>query len=584
MSSILLLYGQSRLGEIVKKKQSTTYKKIGLASVIMMVSVFSSRVIGLVREMCIAYVGGAGGGVDAYQVAFIIPEILNHVVASGFLSVTFIPIFSSYLTDGREEEGWRVFSIIFNTFGLFLLLLIVLAFQFSPQLVTWLAPGLTDPVRFHQAVKMTRIIMPAQFFFFSGGLFMAVQFTKEKFFLPALAPLIYNIGIIAGGIAGMIFLPKMGIGIDAAIPTNLNIEMDVSQITNIGAGMEGFAWGVLGGAFFGNFLVQYIGARRVGMKILPIINMKHPQFITYVLLTLPLMVGLTMTFSTEIFLKYFGSFLPEGSIAALNYALRIMFILVGIFGQAVGVASYPFMAKLAAKGKLSELNALLNTTLKFLALVIPVSVLFMVLRNEIVLLLFQRGRFDPDATRMTAQVLPFIMAGAIAFAAQTVVVRGYYAMQNTWFPALFGTVSVVVSLPIFFMGMKWMGASGVALALSISAMLNTGVLFMLWNRRASNDDARSLYRFFMKIVLISAGIGGILWWGYRFLLKILNHTGETVLLNPSTFTGALIISSCIGMLFITLFVLSGVVFKIDEIRIFMNKISSKIVSKFIRRI
>ena len=526
------------------------YEKIGWASIIMMVSVVSSRVIGLVREMCIAYVGGAGGSVDAYQVAFIIPEILNHVVASGFLSVTFIPIFSSYLTNGKETEGWRVFSIIFNTFGVLLLILIAVAFYFSPTLVTWLAPGLTNPLHFNQAVKMTRIIIPAQFFFFSGGLFMAVQFTKEKFFLPALAPLIYNIGIIGGGITGML----------------------LTQPSGTGAGMEGFAWGVLGGAFTGNFLVQYIGARRVGMKMLPLINLRHPQFIRYLLLTLPLMVGLTMTFSTEIFLKYFGSFLPEGSIAALNYALRIMFILVGIFGQAVGVASYPFMAKLAAQKKINELNELLNTTLKFLALVIPVSVFFMILRHEIVLLLFQRGRFNLDATRMTAQVLPFIMAGTIAFAAQTVVVRGYYAMQNTWLPALFGTGAVIVSLPVFFIGMKWMGASGVAMALSISAMLNTGVLFLLWNKRTSNEGARSLYAFFCKIVLISCGIGIILWWVYGVFVSLASRT----IVDPSTFIGAGCFLMGIGLLFFALFVLSGILFKIDEIKILINRIRARV--------
>ncbi len=520
----------------------TTLTKIGFASFIMMLSVFSSRIIGLAREMCIAFAGGAGASVDAYQVAFVIPEILNHVVASGFLSVTFIPVFSYYITNNQEEEGWRVFSIIFNTFGTLLILLIGVAFYYAPQLVQCLAPGLTDPERFNQAVRMTRIIMPAQFFFFSGGLFMAVQFTKEKFFLPAMAPLIYNIGIIAGG---LLLAPRIG--------------------------MEGFAWGVLAGAFAGNFLLQYVGAGNVGMKILPVINLKHPQFIKYLLLTLPLMVGLTMTFSTEIFLKYFGSFLPDGSIAALNYALRIMFILVGIFGQAVGVASYPFMAKLASRGQITELNELLNTTLKFLSLVIPVSVLFMVLKHEIVLLLFQRGRFDIEATQLTARVLPFIMAGTAAFAAQTVVVRGYYAIQNTWIPAVFGTLAVLLSLPLFFFFMKWMGASGVALALSISALLNTGMLFSLWNRKSRNQGVANLYLFFLKIILISCGTGGILQQFRHMLQRLIDNT---------TFQGAMSISILTGLLFVVLFMLSGTLFKINEISMLITKLVKKLQRAF----
>ena len=293
-------------------------RKVGVASLVMMASVFLSRVIGLGREMAIAFVGGADAGVDAYQVAFVLPEILNHVVASGFLSVTFIPIFARHLAEGREAEGWRVFSAILSGFGL-LLLLVGLGEWFAPRIVALLAPGLEDPAVIRSAVRMTRIILPAQFFFFAGGLFMAVQFAKERFAIPALAPLIYNLGIIAGGL-----------------------------VLGRRLGMEGFAWGVLAGAFAGNFLVQLWGARRVGMVFRPSPDFRHPDVVRYVRLTLPLMVGLTMTFSTEIFFKFFGSFLPRGGIAALNYGLRIMLMLVGLFGQAAGVASYPFMARLAA--------------------------------------------------------------------------------------------------------------------------------------------------------------------------------------------------------------------------------------------
>ncbi|MEA1967716.1 MAG: murein biosynthesis integral membrane protein MurJ, partial [Thermodesulfobacteriota bacterium] len=515
------------------KEKSSILKKVGFASFIMMASVFASRIIGLAREIAIAFAGGAGGDVDAYQVSFIIPEILNHIVASGFLSITFIPIFSAYLARKEEEEGWRIFSIIFNTFGILLLVFIAFSAYFAPDLVTILAPGLVDdPAIFQKAVKMTRIIIPAQFFFFSGGLFMSVQFAKERFLIPALAPLLYNIGIITAGI-----------------------------LLSPWTGMEGFAWGVLIGSFTGNFLLQYFGAKKAGMKWHPIISLKHPELIKYILLTLPLMLGLTMTFSTEIFLKYFGSFLEEGSIAALNYALRIMFILVGLFGQAVGVASYPFMAKLAARGDIDQLNQLLNKTLKFLLLVIPFSVLFMVLRHEIVLILFQRGQFDLQATMLTAEVLPFFMAGTFAFAGQTVVVRGYYAIQNTWFPALFGTLSVLFTLPLFYILMNFMEARGVALALSVAAMIQVSVLFFLWNRKTRNHGAKTVYLFFLKISLLSTGMGII-------LCKITNILQNN--LNEATFAGSFTICAITGTVFMLLFACSGFFFKIEEISILMN--------------
>jgi len=138
-------------------------RKVGIAALIMMASIFLSRVIGLFREQAIAYIAGAGGSVDAYQIAFIIPEILNHIVASGFLSVTFIPIFAKYLAENREDEGWEVFSIVFTGFGCLLILLIIIAFIFAPQLVSLFAPGLSDTIRREAAIRMTRIIIPAQF-------------------------------------------------------------------------------------------------------------------------------------------------------------------------------------------------------------------------------------------------------------------------------------------------------------------------------------------------------------------------------------------------------------------------------------
>ena len=215
------------------------YKKVGIAAVIMMASVFLSRLFGLFRLMTIAYVGGRNGDVDAYQAAFVIPEILNHIVASGFLSITFIPIFSRYLSQHQEAQGWEVFSIILTCFGSLLLLFIILAHVLAPDLVALLARGRPDPVFREHVVRMTRIIMPAQFFFFAGGLFMAVQFAKEKFLIPALAPLIYNLGIIAGG---------FGLG------------------TRVG--MEGFSWGVLAGAFCGNFVLQWWGGAASGKQII----------------------------------------------------------------------------------------------------------------------------------------------------------------------------------------------------------------------------------------------------------------------------------------------------------------------------
>jgi putative peptidoglycan lipid II flippase len=513
------------------------YQKIGIASLIMMASVFLSRFFGLFRLMAIAYAGGRSGDVDAYQVAFVIPEILNHILASGFLSITFIPIFSEYLSQDQEEQGWQVFSIIFTCLGGLLLIFIVIAHVFAPDLVALLARGRPDPVFRENVVRMTRIILPAQFLFFAGGLFMAVQFAKEKFFIPALAPLIYNLGIIAGG---FLLGPRLG--------------------------MEGFSWGVLAGAFVGNFALQWWGARRVGLSFCVHFDFKHPDFRRYIKLTLPLMLGLTMFFSMEVLIKFFGSYLPSGSIADLEYSQRTMLFLVAFFGQAVGVASYPYMARLVVEDKLGQLNQLLNTTLRYLGLVIPVSVLLMVLRHEVILILFQRGQFDTVATGHTATVLIFMLVGSFAFAANTIVPRAYYAMQDTLFPAIYGTVAVLLSIPLYLLGLKMMGANGVALAASVSAVLQVLILYALWNRKNQNEG-RTVYLFYLKMMIFSVPLGLFLAWLKSTALSAIDVT---------SFLGSLAVCVIIGAVFTVIILASGYIFRIQEVTDLAARITAKL--------
>ncbi len=502
----------------------------------MMASVFLSRLFGLFRLMTIAYVGGRSGDVDAYQVAFVIPEILNHIVASGFLSITFIPIFSQYLAKNQETQGWQVFSTILTSFGSLLLLFTVLAHVLAPDLVALLARGRPDPIFRENVVRMTRIIIPAQFFFFSGGLFMAVQFAKEKFLIPALAPIIYNLGIIAGG-----FLLGSRVG------------------------MEGFSWGVLAGAFVGNFVIQWWGAQRVGMKFSFRFDFRHPDLKHYIKLTLPLMFGLTMFFSMEIFKIFFGAYLPAGSIADLEYSLRTMLLLVAFFGQAVGVASYPYMARLVVEDKLQQLNELLNNTLRYLSLVIPFSVLLMVLRHELIFLLFQRGKFDAAATAHTATVLIFMLVGSFAFAANTMIPRAYYAMQDTLFPAIYGTATVLLSIPLYLLGLNLMGVDGVALALSLSAILQVLVLYALWNRRTDNPG-RAVYLFYLKMMVFSAPLGLFLAW-----LKSAAFSG----IDSSTLLGTLTVCLITGALFVLILLATGYGLKIKEITDLADRIREK---------
>jgi len=315
-------------------------------------------------------------------------------------------------------------------------------------------------------------------------------------------------------------------------------------------------------------LIQWLGARRAGLRFGPCFDWKHNDLWRYILLTLPLMLGLTMIFSMEIFSKFFGSYLPPGGIAWLDYAKIIMMMLVAFFGQAIGVASYPFLARLAAEQRWDEMNRMFNTMLKHLAtLVVPVSILMYVLRHEIVRVLFERGAFLPRDTQMTALALGGLLLGSVAFAAQTVVNRGFYAMQNTLLPAIYGTLAVVASLPFYWFGLRKFGLIGVALAISASAIIQVLVLFAVWNRRSHNTESIQVYGTFIKAVLGGVPLGAVLWLARRYLVQWT---------HPDTFFGSILVIFATFVLFLMCMVLGGWLFKVEGLQFVGRRLISRL--------
>ena len=420
----------------------------------MMGSVLLSRVLGIARELVLASFGGTSGQMDAYVAAFLIPEFLNHLLAGGFMSITFIPLFQKHLVAHDEPRAWRMFSNLFICGSLVMVVFVILGLLFTRQILGLLGSRVGG-AEIELAVRMTHLILPAQLFFYWGALLMAVQFAQKRFFVPALAPLFYNGGIIVGG---MVLGPRLGI--------------------------EGFAWGVLGGAFVGNVVVQLFGLRGLGMRFRFVMNFKDPDLIQYVLISLPFILGLGMQFSNEIAFRIFGSFLHEGGLASLNYSLRIMWVLVGLFGQAVGIASFPYLTRLAAEGKLSEMNKVAFGVLNHIGIMlIPVSAVLMALAPETVAVVLQRGRFTAASTAATAPVLQLYLVGSFAFAAMTIVTRCFYALQNTLLPMIVSTVAAVGCLPLYWLFSLLWGAPGIALAGSIAAIVQLAALTIIWARR-----------------------------------------------------------------------------------------------------
>ncbi len=452
-----------------------------------MASILASRLLGFLREWSVAHQFGSSAVTDAYYTAFTLPDFVNYLVAGASLSITFIPVFAKYLAEENEEEGWRVFSTVITAMVLLLIGLVIIGEFFAPVLLRLIAPGFNPAEKAH-TVFLTRLMMPAQIFFYLGSILSAVQYAKGRFVIPSLAPIIYNFGIILGG-----FLLASSIGI------------------------TGFSVGVLSGAFVGNFLLQIYGARRVGARFTPNLSVRHPGFRMFIKLAIPLMLALSVVYSDDWIIRWFGSYLVPASITWLSYAKFLMRVPLGVMGQAVGVASFPFLAQLYAQRKYDELNRTLNTTLKgLLLMIVPISALTIAMSRPLVYFVFSHTRLRGPDMNATAAALALFSLSMFAWGAQSILARGFYAGHNTLRPALIGTAVTFLNLPVYWVLVRHLQFRGLALASSVGISAYAIVLFVSLYRSTGNKATVEMVGFFLRVVVASfigaAGAFGVVQW------------------------------------------------------------------------
>jgi putative peptidoglycan lipid II flippase len=496
-------------------RQPSVGRRVVASTAIVMAGILLSRVLGFVREWVVAHQVGSNAMTDAYYAAFTLPDFLNYLVAGASLSVTFIPVFTKYAAEGREDEGWHVFSTVMTFMGLLLIGFVLAGELFAPQLAQLIAPGFA-PEEKARVIFLTRLMLPAQFCFYQGSILSAVQYAKGRFAIPSLAPVVYNIMIILGGV------------------------LLASRI-----GMTGFAVGVLAGAVFGNFLLQVYGAFTVDARFRPNLNLFHPGFRLFIRLSVPIMLALSLAFTDDWIIRWFGSYLQPASITWLSYAKTLMRVPLGVVGQGVGVASFPFLAQLYSEGKFDELNRLLNSTLKgLIATLVPISALIIAQSAPVVYLVFSHTRMRPPDLDATAATLVFFTLGLFGWGAQYILARGFYATRNTLIPAIVGTVLTFANLPVYWLLVRRAQHLGLAMASSVGITVYTVVIFVLLARRTHNREEGALVLFFAKVCAAS-GVVAILCYKLRQMLEpyLAWHTlpGAFTLLVAVTAAGILLL-------------------------------------------
>ncbi len=429
------------------------------ATVLLSFVALLSKVISLVRVKYITHVLGRTAAADAFNAMFQLPDTISYFLIGGATSITFVTMLTRYRESGREAEGEEALSVIFSTMMLVLSAAIVAAEVFAPFYVRVAFPGfLKDPGKFALCVRLTRIILPGQVFFFGGGIFAAFLLARKQFTLQAFAPLIYNVGMILGGVALFRWL-----------------------------GVSSIAWGGLAGVILGPFAVNGLAARRAGMRLRLHLDWRSRGLREWVRLTLPLILGFSLVTVDSWIISYFASHIG-GAVSLLQYAKQL-FSVPQSLGQAAGAASLPFLASLynrrgpaGVRDPAPFAQSVNESVSRIAAVSLLLSSLMIAMGPPAVDLFFRGGLFRRTDTGEMALYFGIFSISLCFWSAQAIYARAFYATGNTITPMVAATLVTLASLPVYSLLFRLHGAPGLAFASDIGITVQATTFALLLNR------------------------------------------------------------------------------------------------------
>jgi putative peptidoglycan lipid II flippase len=422
------------------------------ATILLVTTIMLSRLVGFLREMYIAWGFGATAVTDAYNAGFTIPDWVNYLAAGGTASITFISIYTRFLAEKREEDAQKTFSVVITVMSVVLGIGILLAEIFAPQL-NGLMFGKFNPAEFALCVHICRILLPAQLFFYIGGVASAVLQTRRMFLLPAIGPLFYSGGIIVGG---LLFSHRLGI--------------------------SALAYGGVAGCFLGIFLINAIGAARAGIRYRISFEISNPAFREWIRLSVPLMLGVSLVTADEWIQRHFAAG-SIGDITRLTYARRLFQVPIAVLGQAVSQASLPFFARLFGEKRMTEFSDTVNASVYRVFAVALLVCSFMVAASlPLVDLVFRRGHLHFSDSQATAIYFSWFAVSLAFWAAQGLYSRAFYAAGNTLIPMIASSVITVASLPIYSLLFRDFSTVGLVVASDLGIIANCSAMALLLDR------------------------------------------------------------------------------------------------------
>jgi putative peptidoglycan lipid II flippase len=480
--------------------RSSVARSAGIVSM----AVMASRVLGLVREMVFAFFFGASKSyaIDAYFIAFRIPNLLRDLFAEGALSSAFVTVFSDYLVTKGEKAAFRLSNLIATALMLILGILVVLGIIFAHTVVAIIAPGYeSEPQKFELTVRLTRIMMPFILLIAMAAKAMGILNARDRFGVPALASSFFNLGSIVGGLAFALFL----VDPTFAHPVSSIVDRPTEAIF-------GMAYGVLIGGFL-QFAVQWPSLRRAGFRYRPMLSFSDPGVRRILNLMGPAVIGAAAVQVNVLINSNFASKIPgDGPVAWLSYAFRLMQFPIGVFGVAIATATLPSISRSAALEELGTFKRTLASSIRLaFLLTVPSAVGLAVLSRPIIALIYQRGPFQSVDTDHTAGALAFYSIGLAGYAAIRILAPAFYALNDARTPMMISLLSIVINFVMNSILVGPLRERGLALSTSTVALMNFGLLYLIMRRRVDGIEGKRTAILLSKI-LAASGVMGIVCW------------------------------------------------------------------------
>ncbi len=457
----------------------------------------TSRLLGLVRDQVLAYLFGAGNAMDAFNVATRIPNLLRDLFAEGAMSAAFVPAFMRRLTHAGREEAWRLGNQLLNALVVVTGAFVLAGMLFAEPLVRLLAGSYAEvPGKLELTVFLTRLLLPFLTLVAVAAALMGMLNSLNRFFVPALSPAMYNVGII---LSGALLVPLMpGLGLDPIVAIA------------IGA--------LLGG--LGQVALQVPALHREGFRyraaldpadpgLRRILRLMGPGTLAGAAVQINLLVNMVLATGQG-----------TGAVSWLGYAFRVMYLPIGLFGVSIAAATLPVVSRHAAREEIDGIRDAVSRALRLMLVVtVPATVGLLALGAPVVQLIFERGSFTPEDTAATAAALLFYAPGLAGYSAVRIAVPCFYALGSSVTPTTISMAAVTLNIALNLLLVDLMGYRGLALGASIAALANAIALLAVLRQRLHGLDLGRVLAVLAKIAVASAAMGTAAWMTHARLLE-----------------------------------------------------------------